>query len=401
MREEILPEWLNINYVTMVLKQKIPDVDVVSFTITPAVLGGNNYCSRMWRVKVNYKDGGGEVKSISLMVKAAVPDGELKGMIEEGKFVEKEYQFYNEFVPKMYSIKENTDVIPKNYSSPVPETIVLDDLKEAGYVMCDRIKQLDFDHCRILLNTLATFHALSVAVAKEDPHLVNIVGKEHIFVVNTEHPEYDEKFKKCYFGFSNAIKNVKGFEKFEYISEDKIDLVFNKYIEIFSPRKGFNVLNHGDLWTNNILFKYNKDGNVIEAKLVDFQICKYASLGIDLNYFIWSSVQEDVRDNRIEELKGIYLNALNSNLEELGCEERLSEEQLDEELEFASFIGFFVLFVMLPLIVLDPEDSVHDQTDDVGNVYSMSIYKAKYYESLALKILFKLEKSIYNVFCNT
>lgn len=404
MKEDIIPIWLNTGFLTSILKEKNMDAEIINYKLAAAVLGGNNYSSRMWRVKITYKDGGDEVKSTSVMVKAPVPDGVIKDMTDEGNYVEKEFRFYSEIVPKMYSIKENTDITPKSYSSPIPDVIVLEDLKETGYSMCDRFEQLDFDHCRMLMNTIATYHALSVAVAKENLDLVKNVGKEHIFVIGNKHPEYDDVLRKCLIAFSKAIKNWKGLERFQYISEDKMDLVINKYSEIFTPRKRFNVLNHGDLWTNNILFKYNEDGNVIGAKLVDFQLCAYASPGVDLNYFIWSSVQQDVRDNRIEELKAIYLDTLNYNLEELGCKERLSKEQLEEELEFARFVGFLVLFFVLPFIVADPEDNIHLQVEDLVNEDGnsmMTMFESKYYRPMALKILLLLEKSVYGVFCNT
>lgn len=51
----------------------------------------------------------------------------------------------------------------------------------------------------------------------------------------------------------------------------------------------FNVLNHGDLWVNNIMFQYNEDGSLRETYFIDFQMGRYGSPAQDLQYFLLSS----------------------------------------------------------------------------------------------------------------
>jgi len=56
-----------------------------------------------------------------------------------------------------------------------------------------------------------------------------------------------------------------------------------------SNEKGLNVLTHGDLWLNNIMFKGQS------VRFLDFQLVNFTSPAIDLHYFIYTSTTLDVR----------------------------------------------------------------------------------------------------------
>jgi aminoglycoside phosphotransferase (APT) family kinase protein len=61
---------------------------------------------------------------------------------------------------------------------------------------------------------------------------------------------------------------------------------------------GINVLAHGDLWVNNVLFNEQQAA----VRFVDFQFVKFTSPAIDLHLFLHTSATLDVRVNHTDTL---------------------------------------------------------------------------------------------------
>jgi len=67
----------------------------------------------------------------------------------------------------------------------------------------------------------------------------------------------------------------------------------------------FNVLNHGDLWVNNMLFQYSDVPE--DLRLLDFQLQYFSSPVIDLQYFFSTSLSEEVREYHLDRLMEVKL----------------------------------------------------------------------------------------------
>lgn len=113
----------------------------------------------------------------------------------------------------------------------------------------------------------------------------------------------------------------------------------------------FNVLNHGDLWSNNIMFQQDAiSGKTTDAMLVDFQMSSYQSPMLDIIYTFFSSSNVQITEVQWEDLLQFYHRELTQCLHTLGFVGRkprltdLHEEMLKKGV-FGAVLGMFVLAV--------------------------------------------------------
>lgn len=130
----------------------------------------------------------------------------------------------------------------------------------------------------------------------------------------------------------------------------------------------WNVLCHGDLWINNLLFKYDCAHNrsqVSGVKLIDLQTVRYSSPIIDILHFFYSSTRRNLRDAYLEKLLADYLAAFRSELwlhlhdcypevlRIIECEFTL--DYLKEQLEAKILYGLGTIMWLLPAITFHPD----------------------------------------------
>jgi thiamine kinase-like enzyme len=99
-----------------------------------------------------------------------------------------------------------------------------------------------------------------------------------------------------------------------------------------SMQSGFKVLNHGDTWCNNMLFKNDSDGSSIDMRFIDYQLSFWGSPVTDLGYFMISSVADDVKVEHFDNLLLHYHEELIKALKALNYEKKvptLSELHVD------------------------------------------------------------------------
>ena len=137
--------------------------------------------------------------------------------------------------------------------------LVLDDLKEQGFRLADRTVGLDMQHCLLVMKAIAQQHAASAVLHLKD---------QEIFKPVSENPFCEHQRKNYELFFQSNMKSLaKEVEKWPVFNDRfacklqrDADIVVDFMMKC-SERDDddFNVFIHGDLWKNNIMFRYSND----------------------------------------------------------------------------------------------------------------------------------------------
>ncbi|CAG7817423.1 unnamed protein product [Allacma fusca] len=77
---------------------------------------------------------------------------------------------------------------------------------------------------------------------------------------------------------------------------------------------------HGDLWSNNCLLKYDKEGKPCGVKFVDFQHTRRGNIFEDLVYFILTSTTTEMRSQHLCKVLEDYFQSFEAALEGINVE---------------------------------------------------------------------------------
>ncbi|XP_052867333.1 uncharacterized protein LOC128273417 [Anopheles cruzii] len=287
------------------VKIKVYDVEPATADINdPYARSSMNRILVKYTSKVNPNDA-----AITFVAKIKPCEGHLVQQFQKTDVFEKEIYMYKVVLPTMVNmiakLGSTIQLAPHLiYSSEVPsDLVVLEDLTVRGFSVENQTLGLTLDQSRMALEKLAFFHAASACMLAENAQVFAKFGK------GTFHNEYKDKLKY----FPDVISTVyelaaelglsqEAAEKLKQLPPKTIQKAVEAYESDF---KGFKVLNHGDFWTNNILFQYQSN-ELADSLFVDFQNCVVGSPIIDLVYFLATSPSYDVLQKHKDELVFVY-----------------------------------------------------------------------------------------------
>ena len=92
--------------------------------------------------------------------------------------------------------------------------------------------------------------------------------------------------------------------------------------------------------TNTVTFRYNENNEPEEVMLLDLQICRITSLGIDLNHTIYSSTTEPMRRQYLIQMLQDYYEVFSETVKNSETKMPFTIEELREEFVRKNMFGY-------------------------------------------------------------
>ncbi|GAB0097004.1 hypothetical protein DMENIID0001_125920 [Sergentomyia squamirostris] len=293
---------------------------VISCTLNPLTEKTANCSSVLRRAEIRYLDKKQTLSSVKFILKVILPGKAGKHFEKYGIF-DREIYMYETVLPQMFQYLSSIGCMNKIAPSLMkilsnPVGIVLEDLCSQNYNVLDRKVGMNLEQTLSILENIAKFHAASVKIQESNPEIMKKLQK-------TAASEYFSSFYTFYkVMMSGLCEEVCKWPGFEDIAHKLLKLKFNimeKVLNIYQTPSSscFNVLNHNDLWTTNCLFKYDEVGCLINSVLIDYQLPYWGSPAFDLNGFLFTSVDDNIRKQYWNYLIYYYHQILSGTLKDL------------------------------------------------------------------------------------
>ena len=159
------------------------------------------------------------------------------------------------------------------HSGPPASAIVLDDLKEQGFRMADRTVGLDMQHCLLVMKTLAQAHASSAVLHSKDPEIFKPYYQG--FYCERLRRRMEPFFQRNICGIAKEVEtwplyNNRFASKLHRLAEIAVDFLIK---DAERNDDDFNAFTHGDLWLNNIMFRYSEDTKqAVDVRYMNFVV---------------------------------------------------------------------------------------------------------------------------------
>lgn len=358
------PEWLTADFLQDVLKEYFKDDTIVVENMivrnafTPGKVEG--LASEIHRVNFDLIRNS-EAGKFSVIVKDH-PKG-FTGMIaQKSRLFRREILSYKEILPQieelLASIGDGTKLAPACYyttESPEP-FLILEDMEVSGYLNFEKHRLLNLEYSLPTIEKVAKVHACTAVMAAKDPKLMEFFTEPPI----SRNPE-----RKDFLGFfpvnircvAEEVAQWKGFEE---IAEKLLKLsenVLQESVTMYDAHEnGFRVFNICDLWINNLMFRVDENSEVQDVVLLDYQLAYYGSPATDLNYFLFGSLNENVRKVHFKFIVREYHKHLKTTLEKLNYSGKIpSLKDIHVDIIRNSLIAVIASTCLTPLILMESE----------------------------------------------
>lgn len=284
---------------------------------------------------------------------------EYSEYVESFGTFEKEIVLYETLIPRtlnLSSIKWAADC----YLARKNDLLVFENLTESCYRLVENSdRSLDLPHLSLALQSIATMHAASIVLEKLEPKYLSETISSGLY--ENAYPTNGYKLRVS--AVENAIRALcaltKEIPKYTDAGDQlplNLVITMRQIFDFCQPSEKFrNVFSHGDLWANNILYRYdNETATPIAATLVDFQLARWAPPAFDVMTFITVTTESAFREKHLPQLLDIYYGHFEMELmrHEIDAAIEISREEWITSCRYYELSGLIEANLWLPIVLL-------------------------------------------------
>ncbi|XP_065371975.1 uncharacterized protein LOC135963898 [Calliphora vicina] len=384
-----IPKWIEPKLFEKLLEDNVENYNSIKeFIVKPGIAAGENYATVMLKVEIEVELKDLSTKSQSFMLKVNHDNEQLLEMMKGHDVFDMEKSMYDEIVPafeKLYAdVGVEVNFGAKSYNLSInKQYILLENLCPRGFRNANRLEGLDMEHTECVLIRLAQWHAASaVLVADKGP-------LEDKYIKGYFHEEGKDIMKHIFEGMGqNFIDCAKNYSNYNEYADDINSFNSKMFDELYATSKPnpneFNVLNHGDCWSNNVMFQYDAFGKIKETYLIDFQMSKYGTPAQDLYYFLLSSTNYEIKIKHFDYFIKFYHDNLVEHLKLLNYSKQiLSLTELHKMLFKYGVWGYSTITGVMAAVLLEPTNTANLENfigdSDAGLAFKKLMYSNERY----------------------
>jgi len=248
------------------------------------------------------------------------------------------------------------------HRQPEEGILVMENVKKRGFVMFDKMRILPLDHFLLAMTNLAHFHGRWLAYRWQLES--GKLSGDGVWSLDKFKSALDTQKRAPQFVYKQLLNGTAKTTKKILELEGRQELIpnvrqfFNVTARQQLNRFMGNVVTpidtccHGDFWSNNIMFKYDKDGKVNGTILVDFQLINYGHPAYDLLYLLYLSTDSQFRSQHMEDCLHQYWETLNEYIQKFApADSKYDWQDFQKDLTTYKTIGFVLATTLMPNVL--------------------------------------------------
>ncbi|XP_055610007.1 uncharacterized protein LOC129756955 [Uranotaenia lowii] len=367
----------------------------------------NGFIGQMVRVSIQDDDTG---KKLTLMCKVPLEDRDLRERFNSMALFEREIFVYREIFPELERIqlehglrKDDPDGFwnyPScywaSYDGEREEAIlIMEDLRERDLELKNFLVPLDFDHCRAVFEVLGRLNACSFALKEQKPKVFAKIKKLNDLLCTAMMTSQTKPLSNRNCKLAASVFT----EENEIHLRDKLlslkDCIWERTKILMDSDKAepYGAFNHGDCWTNNIMFGYDPVTKTpADVVLLDFQMARYSSPVLDFIGLLMNCGEVNLRRERFESLVDAFYRSFCATFRKLGGDpvKSFPYKAIEEQLKrFGAQTFAMGTFCMPILAQLEPE---FFEDSDKNRILDKYRNKWEHYEQLIRDLVHDTER---------